>query len=39
VVDLSDGTSVPAMGIQASDGPRAQQHVREVRALVEANTR
>jgi Na+/melibiose symporter-like transporter len=39
VVDLSDGTSVAAMGIQASDGPRAQQHVREVRALVEAHTR
>ena len=38
IVDLSDGTSVAAMGIQASDGPRAQQHVREVRALVKAHT-
>jgi len=39
VLDLSDGTSVSAMGIQSSDGPRAQQHVREVRALVDAHTR
>lgn len=39
VVDLSDGTSVSAMGIQASDGPRAFQHVREVRTLVEKHTR
>ena len=34
VLDLSDGTSVPAMGIQGSDGGRATRQVREVRALV-----
>ncbi len=35
VLDLSDGTSVPAMGIQGSDGSRASRQVRQVRALVE----
>lgn len=39
VLDLSDGTSVPAMGIQSSDGDRATQQVRRVRALVNAHTR
>ena len=39
ILDLSDGTSVPAMGIQGSDGPRAMQQVREVRALVARLTR
>jgi hypothetical protein len=39
VLDLSDGTSVPAMGIQSSDGARATQQVRQVRALVNAHTR
>jgi Na+/melibiose symporter-like transporter len=39
ILDLSDGTSVSAMGIQASDGDRARAHVRELRALVEAHTR
>jgi hypothetical protein len=39
MLDLSDGTSVPAMGIQGSDGPRAVQQVREVRALVARLTR
>jgi Bacterial PH domain len=39
VLDLSDGTSVPAMGIQGSDGARAKRQVREVRALVERLTR
>ena len=39
VLDLSDGTSVPAMGIQGSDGDRAKRQVREVRALVERLTR
>jgi Bacterial PH domain len=39
VLDLSDGTSVPAMGIQSSDGARATQQVRRVRALVNAHTR
>ena len=34
MLDLSDGTSVAAMGIQGSDGPRAVQQVHEVRALV-----
>ena len=38
-IDLSDGTTVPAMGIQGSDGPRALRQVREVRALVERLTR
>jgi hypothetical protein len=39
VLDLSDGTSVAAMGIQGSDGPRAVQQVRQVRALIERLTR
>jgi hypothetical protein len=39
VLDLSDGTSVAAMGIQGSDGPRAVRQVLEVRALVERLTR
>jgi Bacterial PH domain len=39
VLDLSDGTSVPAMGIQGSDGSRAVRQVRQVRALVERLTR
>lgn len=34
VLDLADGTSRPAMGIQASDGDRARVAVRELRALV-----
>ena len=38
VLDLSDGTAVPAMGIQASDGPRAVRQVKELRSLVEANS-
>ena len=38
VLDLSDGTTIPAMGIQGSDGARAARHVRELRALVEANS-
>ena len=36
VLDLSDGTSQPAMGIQGSDGTRAQAQVRRLRALLEA---
>ncbi|HET7385968.1 MAG TPA: PH domain-containing protein [Nocardioidaceae bacterium] len=39
VLDLSDGTSVPAMGIQGSDGGRASAQVRQFRQLVEARTR
>jgi Bacterial PH domain len=38
-IDLSDGTTVAAMGIQGSDGPRAMRQVREVRALVDRLTR
>jgi hypothetical protein len=33
-LDLADGTAVPAMGIQASDGGRAKAAVRELRALI-----
>jgi hypothetical protein len=39
VLDLSDGTSVPAMGIQGSDGRRAARQVAEVRALIDHLTR
>ena len=39
VLDLADGTSVPAMGIQGSDGSRAMRQVRDVRALVERFSR
>ncbi|MEP7090981.1 MAG: PH domain-containing protein [Nocardioidaceae bacterium] len=38
-LDLSDGTTVAAMGIQGSDGQRAVRQVREVRALVARLTR
>ena len=38
MLDLSDGTTVAAMGIQGSDGSRAVQQVRQVRALVEQLT-
>ena len=34
VLDLADGTSAPAMGIQGSDGGRARLAVRQVRALL-----
>ena len=34
-LDLADGTTVPAMGIQGSDGDRARRAVRELRALVD----
>lgn len=33
-LDLADGTTVPAMGIQGSDGDRARRAVREVRTLL-----
>jgi Bacterial PH domain len=39
MLDLSDGTSVAAMGIQGSDGDRAVAQVREVRRLIERLTR
>jgi hypothetical protein len=34
-LDLNDGTTASALGIQASDGARAKQAVRELRALVD----
>ena len=34
-LDLSDGTTVSAMGIQGSDGRRALAQVRDLRSLVE----
>jgi len=39
MLDLSDGTAVPAMGIQGSDGLRATRQVKLLRALVEDNSR
>jgi Bacterial PH domain len=33
-LDLADGTTVSAMGIQGSDGDRARRAVRELRALL-----
>lgn len=39
VLDLADGTSVAAMGIQGSDGSRAASQVRRLRALLERKTR
>jgi hypothetical protein len=37
-LDLADGSTVSAMGIQGSDGSRAKQSVRELRATVERQT-
>jgi hypothetical protein len=34
-LDLADGNTCAAMGIQGSDGPRARTAVRELRALVD----
>ncbi|NPC99066.1 PH domain-containing protein [Nocardioides sp. zg-DK7169] len=34
-LDLSDGSTISAMGIQGSDGARAHQAVRELRALAD----
>jgi hypothetical protein len=34
VLDLADGTSAAAMGIQGSDGARARTAVRELRTLL-----
>ena len=38
-LDLADGTTVSAMGIQGSDGDRARRAVREVRAVAEQQLR
>ncbi|GAA1809732.1 hypothetical protein GCM10009795_063890 [Nocardioides hankookensis] len=38
-IDLADGTTVAAMGIQGSDGDRAKQAVRQLRRLAEQQTR
>ena len=37
-LDLADGTTVAAMGIQGSDGLRARRAVAELRSLVEQHT-
>ncbi len=37
-IDLADGTSVSAVGIQGSDGERARDAVRQLRRLVVENT-
>lgn len=37
-LDLADGSTVAAMGIQGSDGSRAKQSARELRAVVEARS-
>ena len=37
-IDLSDGTSISAVAIQASDGDRALQAVRELRRIVTEQT-
>jgi hypothetical protein len=37
VLDLSDGTTCSAMGIQGSDGARARRQARQLRELVEAH--
>lgn len=38
MLDLSDGTTRSAMGIQGSDGARAVRQARQLRALVEAHS-
>ena len=38
-LDLADGTTVAAMGIQGSDGDRARKAVRQLRALADQQTR
>ena len=39
VLDVADGSTVAAMGIQGSDGSRAHAQVRRLRALVDSHTR
>ena len=36
-LDLADGTSMSALGIQGSDGARAQRQVRTLRRLIDAH--
>ena len=38
-LDLSDGSTISCLGIQGSDGDRAQQQVRQLRRLVAELTR
>ena len=38
-MDLSDGTTIPVMAIQGSDGDRAKTAVREFRQALAAHTR
>jgi hypothetical protein len=38
-IDLADGSTVSAMGIQGSDGDRARRAVRELRRLAEQQAR
>ena len=38
LLDLSDGDTLAAMGIQANDGMRAQRAAQELRLLVAANS-
>ena len=37
-LDLADGSTASAMGIQGSDGSRAKQSARELRAVVESRS-
>ncbi len=39
VFDLSDGDSLPAMGVQGSDGAYAREQVRTIARLVEEHSR
>jgi hypothetical protein len=38
LLDLSDGDTLAAMGIQANDGQRAQRAAQELRRLVAAHS-
>jgi hypothetical protein len=38
-LDLADGTTISAMAFQGSDGRRARDGVRQVRALIDRGTR
>ena len=37
-LDLADGTTISAMALQGSDGRRAREGVRQVRALIDRGT-